>query len=69
MLSIQAKAKEIELTFTDYFTKTKIHSESFSLEDGEQMAIDILKMIKQVRKENAQKDRDESCERAQKRCF
>jgi|KBSMisStandDraft_5_1062788.scaffolds.fasta_scaffold2268798_1 hypothetical protein len=69
MLSIQTKDNKIDFTFTDYFSKKKIHSESFSLEDGEQMVIDILKMIKDIRKENAQKDRNEVCQSPQKRCF
>ncbi len=70
MLTLQLKDNEIEFTFSDYFTKKIIHSESFNLEDSEQIAFDILNMVKAKRKKvHAQKDRNEGCERTQKRCF
>lgn len=69
MLSLELKDQEIEFTFSDYFTKNKIHSESFTLDDSEQIAFDILKMISAKRKKvHAQKDRNESSQRPQTRC-
>lgn len=57
MLTINKKDSEIEFTFSDFFTKKIIHSESFTLHDAEQIALDLLKMAK------------ESSECHPKRCF
>lgn len=51
MLNIKVKGTEIEFTFTDFFTKKHIHSQSFTFDDAEQIAKDILKMIKKEEKE------------------
>ncbi len=55
MLTIKKKDNAVELIFTDYFTKKHIHSESFTFDDAEQMAKDILKIIKKEEKEVAPK--------------
>lgn len=55
MLTIKAKNNEVEFIFIDFFTKKYIHSESFTFDDAEQMAKDILKMIKKEEKEVVQK--------------
>lgn len=69
MLTLKLKDYQVEFSFTDYFSKKIIHSESFDLDDAEQIALDLLKMIKDKRKKDAQEDRNESRERTQKRCF
>ena len=51
MLTLKVKDNMVEFIFIDYFTKKHIHSESFTFDDAEQMAKDILKMIKKEEKE------------------
>lgn len=69
MLTLKIRDENIEFSFTSYFTKKNIHAEAFTLDDSEQIALDLLKMIKEKRKEDAQKDRDESSQSPKKRCF
>lgn len=45
MLTLKLKDKEIEFTFVDYFTKKIINTQSFSIDDSEQIANDLLKMV------------------------
>lgn len=55
MLTLKVKDNTVEFIFTDYFTKKYIHSESFTFDDAEQMAKDILKMVKKAEKEDPPK--------------
>ena len=49
MLTLKLKDYQVEFSFTDYFSKKIIHSESFDLDDAEQIALDLLKMIKEYK--------------------
>lgn len=49
MLSFRVFEDEIEFRFVDFFSKEHLHSESFSYDDAEQIAIDLLDTIKQAR--------------------
>ena len=69
MLTTKLHDEIVNFCFTDYFTNKKIHCESFTLDDAEQIALDLLNMVKTKRKEDAQKDRDESSKSPKKRCF
>jgi len=55
MLTLKVKDNAVEFIFIDYFTKKYVHSESFTFDDAEQMAKDILKMIKKEEEEVALK--------------
>lgn len=49
MLILKLKDNKMEFSFIDYFSKNKIHSECFTLEDAEQIAIDLLTIIKNIK--------------------